>query len=225
VALRDRIQRARAERQRSEISERSDGVTALALALFDAGCIRFGQFTLASGAQSPVYVDLRRTMSDPAAFRRVVAAYADAVRALDDGPDRPDLLAAVPYAALPVAGAVALTLARPLIYPRKEVKTHGARQAVEGRFEPGQIALLIEDVVTSGGSILTAAETLRAAGLRTPAALVLVDREQGGATALAAANLRLHAVTTLSALVGALRTSGRISPETAGEVNAYLAGA
>jgi uridine monophosphate synthetase len=197
---------------------------ALASALHDAGCIRFGQFTLASGAQSPVYVDLRRSMSHPEAFRAVVAAYADVIRSLDAGPDQPDLLAGVPYASLPMTGAVALALGRPMVYPRKEPKAHGTGQMVEGQFAVGQSVLLLEDVITSGGSILTAVETLRAAGLRVPAAVVLVDREQGGAAALARSQVRLHTVMSLSDLVATLQDDGRISSETAASVAAYLAG-
>jgi uridine monophosphate synthetase len=198
------------------------GSAALALALYDAGCIRFGEFTLASGVQSPIYVDLRRAISNPGAFRHVVAAYADVLRRLDCGPDRPDLLAAVPYAALPAAGALAAATARPLIYPRKEVKEHGTGQRVEGSFEAGQSALLIEDVVTSGGSIITAAEALESAGLTVSGALVLVDRMQGGRAALAQRGYSLYAVTTLEEILDALLTADRISAETHAAVARYL---
>ncbi|MBN1486673.1 MAG: orotidine-5'-phosphate decarboxylase, partial [Anaerolineae bacterium] len=114
---------------------------ALIRGLFEAGCVKFGSFTLASGKQSPVYIDLRRVISYPALFRRVVDAYIALSRPLNY-----DRIAAVPYAALPTAAAMALQLGEPLIYPRKEVKAYGTGQAVEGAFEAGQIALAIEDV-------------------------------------------------------------------------------
>jgi uridine monophosphate synthetase len=220
AALRANISTARDAARRSQQAPEN---AALALALYDAGCIRFGQFTLASGRQSPVYVDLRRAMSHPEAFRLVVAAYANLLRELDAGPERSDLLAAVPYAALPAAGAVALAVRKPLIYPRKEVKTHGTGQAVEGAFTPGQSAMLIEDVITSGGSILMAAEMLESTGLRVAGAVVLVDREQGGRAALEARGYPLHAVTTISQIMSALLAAGRISAETHQAVAEYLA--
>ena len=67
-----------------------------------------------------------------------------------------------------------------MIYPRKEVKQHGTGQAIEGSFETGQSAVLIEDVITTGGSIISAAEVLRNAGIVLKDVVVLVDREQGG---------------------------------------------
>ena len=216
--LRDDIQAARTSRTVSV----TDARAALALALHDAGCIRFGEFTLASGKQSPIYVDLRRTISHPEAFRLVVAAYADALRQVEAGPNPPDLLAGVPYAALPAAGALAASSGKPLIYTRKEAKDHGTGQNVEGRYEPGQSALLIEDVITSGGSILIAAETLAKAGLRVAGALVLVDRGQGGRDALAERGYPLYTVTTLPDILDALLAAGRIPAETYDAVNRYL---
>ncbi len=215
--LRDDIHAARKARTTS-----SAGNAALALALHDAGCIRFGEFTLASGKQSPIYVDLRRTISHPETFRLVVAAYAEALRQVEAGPDAPDLLAGVPYAALPAAGALAATTGKPLIYSRKEAKEHGTGQTVEGRYEPGQSALLIEDVITSGGSILTAAETLEKAGLKVAGALVLVDRSQGGRAALAQRGYPLYTVITLQEILDALLAAGRVPAETYAVVNQYL---
>ena len=133
-----------------------------------------------------------------------------------------DHIAAVPYAALPAAAAVALQLRRPMIYPRKEVKAHGTGQAIEGAFEPGQTAVAIEDVVTSGGSIVTAIQTMRDAGLKIEDVVVLVDREQGGQAALAEKGLRLHAVLTISQILETLRAENRISDTMHEEVKRYL---
>jgi uridine monophosphate synthetase len=206
--IRDRINQARAYAPHRE----------LILALFEAGCVRFGEFTLASGQTSPIYVDLRRVISYPSLFRQVVEAYVDRVRPL-----RYDRLAAVPYAALPAAAAVAMVLDAPLIYPRKAVKDHGTGRAVEGVFEPGQRAVAVEDVVTSGGSLLQAVGSMEDAGLEVRDAVVLVDREQGGGERLAEAGYTLHAVLTLTQILGVLRDEGRISAETFAEVEAYLA--
>ncbi len=189
----------------------------LVAALFEAGCVQFGEFVLASGQSSPVYIDLRRIVSYPDLFERVVAAYAEVVAPLAF-----DMLAAVPYAALPAAAALALRLKRPLVYPRKEVKGHGTGQAIEGTFAPGQTAVAIEDVVTSGGSLLQAIASMEAAGLGVRDVVVLVDREQGGRERLAEAGRHLHAVLTLAGILELLRGIGKIDSATYRRVKAYL---
>ena len=191
--------------------------TELILALHKAGCIQFGEFTLASGKGSPIYVDLRRVVSYPALFQRVVDVYASLIHLLEF-----DCLAGVPYAALPVGAAVALRMNKPLIYPRKEIKAHGTGRAVEGVFERGATALVIEDVVTSGGSLLKAIETLEAAGLIVRDAVVLLEREQGGLATLTSKGYRLHAVLTMSEILDVLQNEGRISAQVHQEVKAYL---
>ncbi len=194
------------------------GKTDLILALFQAGCVKFGEFTLASGKTSPIYVDLRRVISYPTVFRRVVAAYVDKLNGLTF-----DHIAAVPYAALPAAAAVALHLGRPMLYPRKEVKTHGTGQTIEGAFEAGQTAVVIEDVITTGGSIVTTIQTMQDAGLKVQDVVVLVDREQGGQAALAEKGLHLHAVLTIGQVLETLRAEKCISEATFEEVKRYLA--
>lgn len=189
----------------------------LILGLVEANCVKFGNFTLASGKQSPIYVDLRRVISFPALFQQVVEAYAAVVETLAF-----DRLAAVPYAALPATGALAQKLGRSMIYPRKEVKGYGTKQAVEGAYEPGQVAIAIEDVVTSGGSLLTAIGTLQDAGLKVQDVVVLVDREQGGKAKLEANGLRLHAILTIGQILETLRGKGRITEAVYAEVKAYL---
>lgn len=191
--------------------------TLLILSLHDAGCVQFGEFTLASGRQSPVYLDLRRIAGDPALLRQAAAAYAALLE-----PVQFDRLAAVPYAALTIGTAVALATDRPLIYPRKEAKSYGTGQLVEGPFVSGERVAVIEDLVTSGGSVLRAVETLRGAGLQVVDVAVLIDREQGGPENLAAAGCRLHAALTMTQVVATLTEAGRLSAEQAATVMTYL---
>ena len=189
----------------------------LILALHDAGCIQFGEFTLASGKRSPVYVDLRRVVSYPTLFQSVVNVYVNLIHSFEF-----DCLAGVPYAALPISAAVALQINKPLIYPRKEVKAHGTGRAVEGVFERGDTALVVEDVVTSGGSLLKAIETLKAAGLVVRDAVVLLEREQGGLETLTSRGYRLHYALTMSQVLDVLRDEGRISDQMHRMVKTYL---
>ncbi|HOO57831.1 MAG TPA: orotate phosphoribosyltransferase, partial [Anaerolineaceae bacterium] len=183
------------------------------------GCIKFGSFTLASGKKSPIYLDLRRLVSYPSVLDMVVDAYIDKLIGMEY-----DYLAGVPYAALPIAAIAASKLKRPMVYPRKEIKEHGTAQAVEGVFQPGQSAVLLEDVITSGGSILTAAEILRTAGLDIHQAIVLVDREQGGKAALKDHGIQVSSVLTMQEILGRLYAQGKLDQTTYLEVRAYLAG-
>ena len=215
-ALREQINTAVAEITPSPL----DPFRALVNGLFSSGCVKFGSFTLASGQRSPVYLDLRRLVSYPDVLDMAVEAYIDRLISLDY-----DCLAGVPYAALPIAAIAASRLKRPMIYPRKEAKTHGTSQMVEGVFQQGQRALLLEDVITSGGSILTAAETLRAAGLTVRDAVVLVDREQGGVAALAAQGINARAVLSMRQILERLQAQGLIDQSTFLEVKQYLDGA
>ncbi|MBM3190495.1 MAG: orotidine-5'-phosphate decarboxylase, partial [Chloroflexi bacterium] len=165
-ALRERINRARsalAGRSAASLSARGRERTVLALAraLHEAGCVQFGDFTLHSGAHSPVYVDLRRLVTYPKTLARVARAYADLLRPLTY-----QRIAAIPYAALPIGAAVALQTGDPLIYPRRETKSYGTRRPIEGVYAPGETAVVLDDLISSGESKLEAVAALEAEGLR-----------------------------------------------------------
>jgi uridine monophosphate synthetase len=189
----------------------------LILQLYEVGCVQFGNFTLASGQQSPIYIDLRRISASPALLKMAARAYADLLRTLAF-----DHLAAVPYAALTIGTAVALETNKPLIYPRKEVKAHGMGKAIEGVFSAGEKAVVLEDLVTSGGSVIKAIETLESAGLIVSDVTVLIDREQGGRENLAERGYRLYAALKLPEILDTLYEAGRISVEQVTEVKRYL---
>ncbi len=168
----------------------------LADGLLQAGCIEFGQFTLKSGLQSPIYIDLRRLVSFPGLLSEVAAAYLPLLGRLVF-----DRMAALPYAALPIATAISLQSGIPLIYPRKEMKSYGTREEIEGMFKPGERAVVIDDLATTGGSKFEAIEKLVAAGLAVKDVVVLVDRQSGASRALEEAGFHMHAVFTLSQLL------------------------
>ena len=176
----------------------------LILSLFDIGALKTGDFLLASGQRSNVYIDLRLLVSAPSLLEEAARQYARYVERL-----KPDLLAGVPYAALPIATAVSLLTGVPMIYPRKEAKQHGLGREIEGTYSPGQRVAVIEDLVTTGGSTLRTVELLRAAGLTVKDVVVLIDREQGAAENLAKAGVQLHAPIRMSEMWDILARHGR----------------
>ncbi len=215
LRLRDEINRLREE---TVVSGRQPAAGEwLADALLDAGCIRFGEFTLRSGIRSPIYIDLRQLISQPGLLRAAAAAYLPLLAKIEFR-----RLAAIPYAALPIATAISLQTGWPLIYPRKEVKEYGTRAAVEGKFHPGETVVVIDDVATSGGSKREAIERLEAAGLVVRDVVVLIDRQGGAAEGLAQAGYRLHAAFCLSHLVERWAAAGRITPQQAAAVREML---
>jgi len=165
----------------------------LARELIDAGAVRFGTFTLTSGATSDVYVDVKRAWTDP----RRLAGIAASLAARAGGEPR---LAGMELGAVPLVVAVALRLGRPYVVLRKAPKEHGTRQAFEGEIPAGGSVLLIEDVTTTGGSTARSVEIVRAAGGRIDRALAVVDRESGAVERLASLGVRLETLLTLSQL-------------------------
>jgi uridine monophosphate synthetase len=190
---------------------------ALVLTLFDIGAIQFGRFRLHSGRESRIYIDLRVVVSYPHALRQVAAAYRKVLEGLSF-----DMLAATPLAGLPIGTAICLDMNVPLIYPRKTAKSYGTGKDIEGRWSIGQTAAVIDDLITSGDSILQTIATLKAAGLRVTDSVVLIDREQGGRQTMEQAGYRLHSVFSLPALLDTLVEHGRLSERQRDEIIAAL---
>ncbi len=189
----------------------------LASELHRIGVLRFGDFVLKDGRHSPFYVDLRVLIAHPDVLRRVASAMLERTATVAY-----DCIAGIPYAGLPLAVAMSLESGRPLVYPRKEAKSYGTKKLVEGVFQAGDRALVVDDVITTGGAKLEAIAPLREVGLLVSDVVVVVDREQSGAESLAAAGLRLHSVGKISALLAALRESGAISDDDNQRALAFL---
>lgn len=167
-------------------------------ALLRERSIRFGDFLLASGQRSSVYVDARRTTMSASGQQLIGRLGLAAIRSAGW---EPASVGGLTLGADPVAYAIARASvdAPPIIDAfsvRKTVKDHGAKQRIEGNFEAGARVVVVEDVITSGASALQAAELLREEGGVVLGVLALVDRCQGGREALKAAGLRVVAITT-----------------------------
>lgn len=177
--------------------------------LLNAGCVKFGEFTLKSGLKSPFYIDLRQIITYPKLLEHIGAAYLPILADL-----RFDRIAALPYAAIPIATVIALRSGYPMVYPRKEAKEYGTRAQIEGEYRPGETVVLIDDLATTGGSKFEAIEKLRAAELIVRDVVVLIDRESGARQSLEAAGYQLHAVMTITQLLDYCELSGKLSADT-----------
>ncbi len=191
----------------------------LAIGLFEAGCVQFGEFTLKSGASSPIYVDLRRLAARPDLLRRVAREMAGILADLEF-----DHIAALPYAALPIGSAIALQTGTSMVYPRREVKDYGTKKSVEGVFAEGDTAVVIDDLATSGETKIEAISQLAAAGLAITDIVVLIDRLGGASEALAAAGYRFHSVISVRDLVDRLLRLEALDAKSHSAVIDYLDG-
>jgi uridine monophosphate synthetase len=198
---------------------------AFADGLLSSGAVKFGAFRLKmhetqpDAPLSPMYVDLRVLRSFPDAQDAAVATLRQLIetRRL-----RFDRYADVPMAATPMVAVLSHLTRVPMITPR-ESKSHGAGGNINGAFTPGETALVIDDVVTHAESKLEAIRTLEANGLVVRDVVVLIDREQGGPEAIAAAGYTLHASVTISQLLDYWRESSGIDQAAYERVNAYFA--
>jgi len=183
----------------------ADTFSLLADGLLEAGCVKFGEFTLKSGLKSPIYLDLRRLVTHPALLTRVAGAYLPILHNLAF-----DRLAGLPYAALPIATAISLRGGYPMIYPRKEVKEYGTKAEIEGEYRAGETVVVIDDLATTGGSKFEAIDKLTAAGLKVRDVVVLIDRQSGAKEALEQAGYHLHAVLTITELLDYWEKTGKL---------------
>ena len=193
--------------------------------LHDIGCVKFGEFKLKSGLLSPIYIDLRLLVTHPAVLKQVAQVMADTISHLSlpgSHFGNFDRLVAIPYAGLPIGVAVSLETGKPLIYPRKEAKDYGTAKLIEGEYHEGETVLLIDDLITKGTAKIEALRPLTDAGLIVKDLLVLIDREQGGGSELAARGIRLHAVFTLTQMLDELVVEGKLDASKQADVLAWV---
>jgi orotate phosphoribosyltransferase len=169
---------------------------------------RQGDFTLASGKRSSLYIDARLTTMSPDGLALIGPLALGAIR---DAGWAADAVGGLTLGADPIAYAIAFASALdgggPLVRAftvRKEAKTHGTGQLIEGPFASGDRVVVVEDVITTGGSALRAVQAVRAAGGTISGVLALVDREEGGRETLEAAGLGVRSLATARDIVSRL---------------------
>ena len=180
----------------------------LILQLFDIGCLLFGEYIQASGETFSYYIDLRKIISNPQLFNKVINAYASILKNLTF-----DRIAGIPYGALPTATGLALNLHRPMIFPRKEIKAHGTRRLIEGNFYPGETVVVVDDILISGKSVAEGAAKLESADLKVEDIVVFIDHESGAKDRLAQKGYRVHSVLPISQITKTLYEAGRITAQ------------
>jgi len=165
-------------------------------------------FTWASGRKSPVYTDNRLILSHPDVRQRVVEAFVEAAASAPA-----DAVSATATAGIPHGALLADRLGLPFSYVRAQAKGHGRQNRIEGRVEEGQRIVLVEDLVSTGGSVLSAAEALQEAGAEVVAVLAVFTYGFPEAeAAFAEAGLPLVTLTDFEALAEAARQSGALGP-------------
>ncbi|CDI06235.1 orotate phosphoribosyltransferase [Candidatus Nitrosotenuis uzonensis] len=187
--------------------------------LHQSGIIRFGDFTLASGKKSSYYVDLRIVPSYPHQFRRMIK-YLQNLISEQIGFDSFDAVASVPTGGLVIASALALETVKPLVYVRSEAKSHGTGKLIEGIVEDGMKILLVDDVATTGGSIINGIKALKEAGAKISDCYVIVNRMEGAHQALQMEGVTLHQVLDISEIAEILHQARMISEQTLKKVHA-----
>lgn len=189
------------------------------LECYKLGIIKFGRFTLKSGIESPFYVDLRPLASEPKILKKLANYLLDMLPL-----DNFDVICGVPYAALPMATAMSLESYIPLIIKRKEAKTYGTKKLLEGIYKKGDNCLLVEDVITSGKSLIETIDEVENEGLNVSDIIVVLDREQGGKEKLEAKGYNVHTLFSISEVVEILKEVEQLTDEEVQRINDFLSG-
>jgi len=142
--------------------------------LKESGCIKFGDFVLSSGKRSNYYVDIKRSITDPEILKtigRIIGYYIDK--------DVDVKIGGIELGSVPIATAVSLETGKELIIVRKKSKDYGTKSMIEGELKEGDKVILVEDVTTTGGSVIRAVEVIRSLGGVVDRVFVVVDRNEG----------------------------------------------
>ncbi len=161
------------------ITEKETLKAELCTLLTRIGALKFGTFTLSGGRLSTYYVDMRIVPSFPEAFETVENVY-KSLAENDVGLANFTRIAGIPTAGIPFASILAYLLHKPFLYVRQEAKSHGRERRVEGILHPGDKVLVVDDLITSGGSLLNAVDAIISEGGLVENALVLIDRSSQG---------------------------------------------
>lgn len=189
--------------------------------LIKNNAIKFGDYILTSGKRSPYYIDLRQTISSPITMDWIANSLTRII-INEIGREKIDRILGVPTAGIPFATVVSQKLGLPLIYYRQARKEHGVRKKVEGILERNDRVLVVDDLITTGESVIEAAEVVRDQGGVVNELVVLLDREQGGQERLRAHRIEPHILFKISDAMNWLHGVGLIGHEIYETIKRYI---
>ena len=172
--------------------------------LYQHDAIKFGNFKLSSGKDSPYYIDLRLVPSFPHQFRKMIKTLQNTISE-KIGFENFDCIASVPTSGLVIASALAIEIVKPLIYIRQKPKEYGTENVIEGKIAKGTTVLLVDDVATTGLSLINAIKPLKNAGMVVTDAFTIINRFEGARELLATENVRLYEITDITTLTSILK--------------------
>ena len=191
--------------------------------LIKNNAIKFGDYILTSGKKSPYYIDLRQTISSPITMDWIANSLTRII-INEIGRDKIDRILGVPTAGIPFATVVSQKLGLPLIYYRQARKEHGVRKKVEGILERNDRVLVVDDLITTGESVIEAAEVVRDQGGVVNELVVLLDREQGGQESLRSNRIEPHILFKISDAMTWLHSVGLIADDIYQMIKEYIEG-
>ena len=180
--------------------------------LYKNDIIKFGDFTLTSGKNSSYYIDLRLVPSYPHQFRKMVKNLQNLIIE-KTGLDNFDSLASVPTGGLVVASALAIEVVKPLIYVRNKPKEHGTTKSIEGKTSAGMKVVMVDDIATTGTSVLNGIKQLKESGLLISDVYVIVNRLEGADKALDDIDVQIHQLTDILEITNILFQEKLVSKE------------
>ena len=189
----------------------------LIIDLYRIGAIKFGRFKLTSGIESPFYIDLRLVITYPSIYRRLVKLMVGSLSVFNI-----DVVAGIETASIPWASMIAYELNKGIIYVRKEAKEHGTAKLIEGDLKPGMRIAVIDDVITTGNSIIRAIRTVRDYGGVVVVTAAFIDREQGGLNAIRKEGVDAFVLFSVIDMMNVLVKNKLVSNELRNSVIDYL---
>jgi orotate phosphoribosyltransferase len=180
--------------------------------LYKNDVIKFGNFTLASGKDSSYYIDLRLVPSFPHQFRKMIKNLQNLIIekvGLDDF----DSFASVPTGGLVVTSALAIETVKPLIYVRNKPKEHGTTKSIEGKISAGMKVVMVDDVMTTGTSVLNGIKQLKESGLSISDVFVIINRLEGADKVFSDMGVQIHQLTDILEITNILFQEKLISKE------------
>jgi uridine monophosphate synthetase len=194
----------------------------IANALYQSGCLKFGNFKIKSGVMSPYYIDLARLLSTPEAFCTIVEVAVQKVKQITST-EQIDKIASIELKGALIAPSIAIKLNLPCIIVRKEAKAYGVTGRIAGaEVNKGNKILFFDDVVSEGISKVEGIKPLQDLGAKVNHLLVVVNREHGGKEKLEKLGFKVHSMAKISEIVDSLYLNKQISKEHFAKVLDYI---